>query len=195
MFGVFVCGYSCNSRYGLLGAIRGVAQSVSYEIVISGVIFCPLLLIGSYDLVRCRQWELVNCLFLFERFLIWLIVVLAETNRTPFDFVEGESELVAGYSVEFGGGAFAIVALAEYGNIFFMGVISSVLFLSGLGVMVCSHLWYDLCLRFCTVFVCYFFIIIRGALPRFRYDLLIRFCWLVLLPLTLVFLSVCVCAV
>nr|QXJ42646.1 NADH dehydrogenase subunit 1 [Dicyathifer mannii]UXF59407.1 NADH dehydrogenase subunit 1 [Dicyathifer mannii] len=195
VFGVFVCGYSCNSRYGLLGAMRGVAQSVSYEIVMSGVMFCPLLLIGSYDLVSCRQWELVNCLFLFESFLIWLIVVLAETNRTPFDFVEGESELVAGYSVEFGGGAFAMVALAEYGNIFFMGVISSVLFLSGLGVMVCSHLWYDLCLSLCTVFVCYFFIIIRGALPRFRYDLLMRFCWLVLLPLTLVFLSVCVCAV
>nr|YP_010393175.1 NADH dehydrogenase subunit 1 [Teredothyra matocotana]UPX89337.1 NADH dehydrogenase subunit 1 [Teredothyra matocotana] len=189
VFGVFVCGYACNSRYGLLGAMRGVAQSISYEIVMSGIIFCPLLLVGSYDLLACREWGLVNCVLCVESFVVWMIVVLAETNRTPFDFVEGESELVAGYSVEYGGGAFAMIALAEYGNIFFVSVVTSVLFFSGFGVVVGVGLWYDLWLGVCSVLVSYLFIVIRGALPRFRYDLLMRFCWLTLLPAALVFVS------
>nr|YP_010393151.1 NADH dehydrogenase subunit 1 [Nototeredo knoxi]UPX89277.1 NADH dehydrogenase subunit 1 [Nototeredo knoxi] len=189
VFGVFICGYSCNSRYGLLGAMRGVAQSISYEIVMSSIVFCPLLLVGSYDLVECREWGMINSILIIESFVVWLIVMLAETNRTPFDFVEGESELVAGYSVEYGGGAFAMIALAEYGNIFFVSVITSVLFLSGVGLFPLFDFWYDFWLGLSSVLFCYFFIIIRGALPRFRYDLLMRLCWLTLLPITLAFVS------
>nr|UPX89241.1 NADH dehydrogenase subunit 1 [Lithoredo abatanica] len=195
VFGVFICGYSCNSRYGLLGAMRGVAQSVSYEVVMSGVVMCPLLLVGSYDLVECRESSVFNCALVLEGFLVWVVVILAETNRTPFDFVEGESELVAGYSVEFGGGAFAIIALAEYGNIFFMSVLSVVLFMSGVGVLGSFWVWYDVWLGLGSVMVAYFFILVRGALPRFRYDLLMRFCWVCLVPFTLVLMSLYVCII
>lgn len=133
VFGVFICGYRCDSRYGMLGAIRGVAQAISYEVVIRGVVFCPLIIIGTLDLAECRQRGEVACVAAFETLVVWVVVMLAETNRTPFDFVEGESELVAGYSVEYGGGAFAVIALAEYGRMFFMRVLTSVIFFSGFG--------------------------------------------------------------
>nr|YP_010393115.1 NADH dehydrogenase subunit 1 [Kuphus polythalamius]UPX89193.1 NADH dehydrogenase subunit 1 [Kuphus polythalamius]UPX89205.1 NADH dehydrogenase subunit 1 [Kuphus polythalamius] len=194
VFGVFVSGYACSSRYGLLGAMRGVAQSVSYEIIMSAILFCPLLFVGSYDLVSCRSWGLLNGLMCFEGLLIWMVVMLAETNRTPFDFVEGESELVAGYSVEYGGGAFALIALAEYGNILFASVVTVALFFSGVGLWCVLPYWYDLWLGLCSAFVCYVFIAIRGAVPRFRYDLLMRFCWVTLLPLTLGVMGLCVFA-
>nr|YP_010393091.1 NADH dehydrogenase subunit 1 [Bankia setacea]UPX89073.1 NADH dehydrogenase subunit 1 [Bankia setacea]UPX89085.1 NADH dehydrogenase subunit 1 [Bankia setacea]UPX89097.1 NADH dehydrogenase subunit 1 [Bankia setacea]UPX89109.1 NADH dehydrogenase subunit 1 [Bankia setacea]UPX89121.1 NADH dehydrogenase subunit 1 [Bankia setacea] len=193
VFGVFICGYSCDSRYGMLGAMRGVAQAISYEVVMSGVAFCPLMLVGSFDLAECRQSEMINAIAAFEALVVWVIVMLAETNRTPFDFVEGESELVAGYSVEYGGGAFAMIALAEYGSMFFMSVLSSVLFFSGLGLAggayIFSNLWYS----FMAVCFCFFFIVVRGGLPRFRYDLLMSFCWLCLLPLTLGFMAFYAC--
>nr|UPX89301.1 NADH dehydrogenase subunit 1 [Teredo sp. TBF02]UPX89325.1 NADH dehydrogenase subunit 1 [Teredo sp. TBF09] len=193
VFGVFICGYSCDSRYGMLGAMRGVAQAISYEVVMSGVVFCPLMLMGTLDLASCRQSEDVVFLAACETLVVWVIVMLAETNRTPFDFVEGESELVAGYSVEYGGGAFAVIALAEYGSMFFMSVLTSVIFFSGLGALgvgqLLPNIWYSLM----AVFFCFLFIIVRGGLPRFRYDLLMSFCWLWLLPLTLGFMGFYLC--
>nr|UPX89253.1 NADH dehydrogenase subunit 1 [Lyrodus sp. FL G0] len=193
VFGVFICGYSCDSRYGMLGAMRGVAQAISYEVVMSGVVFCPLMLMGTLDLAECRQSSEVAFVAAFETLVVWVVVMLAETNRTPFDFVEGESELVAGYSVEYGGGAFAVIALAEYGSMFFMSVLTSVIFFSGFtgpGVSsLMSNIWYSLM----AVFFCFVFIIVRGGLPRFRYDLLMSFCWLWLLPLTLGFMTFYLC--
>nr|UPX89133.1 NADH dehydrogenase subunit 1 [Bankia sp. TBF03]UPX89145.1 NADH dehydrogenase subunit 1 [Bankia sp. TBF05] len=193
VFGVFICGYSCDSRYGMLGSMRGVAQAISYEVVMSGVVFCPLMLLGTLDLAQCRQCEVVNSLVAFETMIVWFIVMLAETNRTPFDFVEGESELVAGYSVEYGGGGFAVIALAEYGSMFFMSVLTSVIFFSGFSYPGSSHMVSNVWFSFVAVFFCFFFILVRGALPRFRYDLLMSFCWLWLLPLTLGFMTFYLC--
>nr|YP_010393067.1 NADH dehydrogenase subunit 1 [Bactronophorus thoracites]UPX89037.1 NADH dehydrogenase subunit 1 [Bactronophorus thoracites] len=194
VFGVFICGYSCNSRYGMLGAMRGVAQAVSYEVVMSGIAFCPLLLIGTFDLAGCRQsGDAMMCVVAMETLVVWVVVMLAETNRTPFDFVEGESELVAGYSVEYGGGAFAMVALAEYGSMFFMSVLTAMLFFSGFGMPGPACVWINTWHSVVAVFFCYVFIIIRGALPRLRYDLLMLFCWVYLLPLTLGLLAFYTC--
>lgn len=113
---------------------------------------------------------------------MWFFVMLAELNRRPFDFVEGESELVAGYRVEYGGGGFALIALREYSNIIFMRIFTSVLYAS---------LWFldrfllrNILLAVCTVFICFLVVIIRGTLPRYRYDLLISLCWCILLPLS-----------
>nr|YP_010393079.1 NADH dehydrogenase subunit 1 [Bankia gouldi]UPX89061.1 NADH dehydrogenase subunit 1 [Bankia gouldi] len=193
VFGVFICGYSCDSRYGMLGAMRGVAQAISYEVVMSGVVFCPLMLLGTLDLAQCRQFGAINAIIAIETLIVWIVVMLAETNRTPFDFVEGESELVAGYSVEYGGGAFAVIALAEYGSMFFMSVLSSVIFFNGVGKLgsgsFLSNMWFS----FMAVCFCFMFIIVRGGLPRFRYDLLMSFCWLWLLPLTLGFMGFYLC--
>nr|YP_010393009.1 NADH dehydrogenase subunit 1 [Xylonora corona]UPX88871.1 NADH dehydrogenase subunit 1 [Xylonora corona] len=186
VYGVFLCGWCCNSRYGMLGAMRGVAQTISYEVAMSSILFIPIMLIGSFNLLVSREWGVVNALIFFECFLMWVVVVLAETNRAPFDFVEGESEIVSGYSVEYGGGAFAMIALGEYMNIFFMGVLTSVIFFSGLGPV-------DISICFVAVVVSYAVILVRGAFPRLRYDLLMDLCWGVLLPVSFCLLAFYCC--
>nr|YP_010393043.1 NADH dehydrogenase subunit 1 [Xylophaga washingtona]UPX88941.1 NADH dehydrogenase subunit 1 [Xylophaga washingtona]UPX88953.1 NADH dehydrogenase subunit 1 [Xylophaga washingtona] len=192
VYGVFMCGWCCNSRYGLLGAMRGVAQTISYEVVLSTVLFCPLLLMGTFDMTVIRSWSFINVVVFFEVFVLWIIILMAETNRAPFDFVEGESEIVSGYSVEYGGGAFAMIALAEYSNIFFMSVLSSVFFFSG----PCLYLMpviSDFYVSVLSVLVCYFVIMVRGAYPRFRYDLLMDLCWRIMLPFSFCALSFYCC--
>nr|UPX89028.1 NADH dehydrogenase subunit 1 [Xyloredo sp. E89] len=191
VYGIFICGWCCNSRYGLLGAMRGVAQTISYEVVMSGVLFCPLLIMGSFDVCFIRNWSFVNFFFFFEVMVIWFIVVLAETNRAPFDFVEGESEIVSGYSVEYGGGSFAMIALGEYSNIFFMGILSTTLFFVGLGSF--FFFFSDLIFGVVSVFICYLIIMVRGSFPRFRYDLLMLLCWRILLPMSFCLLAFYCC--
>nr|QCO91545.1 NADH dehydrogenase subunit 1 [Pliocardia ponderosa] len=182
VFGVFLSGWVCDSRYGFLGAMRAVAQSVSYEVFLSTCLYCPLLLIGSFDLVVIREFPLWFFWVGQEVMILWLVATLAETNRAPFDFVESESELVAGYSVEDGGVGFALMALAEYSNMLFMSLLVSVLFFSGMsGVVLIS----DMMFVFFLLAVSYFMVGVRGALPRFRYDLLMGLCWEILLPLKL----------
>lgn len=110
--------------------MRAIAQRVSYEVFLRTCLFCPLVLIGSYGLNDCRRIDFPVILVGQEVLVLWIICILAETNRAPFDFVEGESELVAGYIVEFGGVGFAILALAEYSNITFIRILTGVLFLS-----------------------------------------------------------------
>lgn len=110
--------------------MRGVAQVISYEVVLRTILFCPLLVMKSFDLVRCREvWSPGATAYNLEILLIWAIIILAELNRTPFDFVEGESEIVSGYIVEYAGGGFALIALAEYRNILFIGMLTRSLFL------------------------------------------------------------------
>nr|YP_009727234.1 NADH dehydrogenase subunit 1 [Macridiscus melanaegis]QIA44500.1 NADH dehydrogenase subunit 1 [Macridiscus melanaegis]QUA05888.1 NADH dehydrogenase subunit 1 [Macridiscus melanaegis] len=182
VYGVFLVGWSCDSRYGFLGAMRAIAQSVSYEVFLSTCLFCPLVLVGSYELVESRTNSFPNAVLGFEVLVLWLICVLAETNRAPFDFVEGESELVAGYMVEFGGVSFALLALAEYSNMAFMSMLSGSLFFS---FMSYKPLIGSLLFGSYMVFIMYFMIWVRGLVPRFRYDLLMELCWKVLLPLCL----------
>nr|AVK59537.1 NADH dehydrogenase subunit 1 [Archivesica sp. 2 Sanya-2018] len=182
VFGIFLSGWVCDSRYGFLGAMRAVAQSVSYEVFLSTCLYCPLLLIGSFDLMTIREFPLWVFWIGQEVMILWLVVVLAETNRAPFDFVESESELVAGYSVEYGGVGFALMALAEYSNMLFMSLLVSILFFSGVSSV---ELIGDMMFIFFLVVVSYFMVWVRGALPRFRYDLLMGLCWEVLLPLSL----------
>nr|YP_009491829.1 NADH dehydrogenase subunit 1 [Dosinia troscheli]AWI67999.1 NADH dehydrogenase subunit 1 [Dosinia troscheli] len=182
VYGVFLVGWVCDSRYAFLGAMRAVAQSISYEVFLSTCLFCPVLLIGTFDLIEVRSFSFLNMIIGQELLLLWIISILAETNRAPFDFVEGESELVAGYNVEFGGVGFALLALAEYSNMVFMSMLTAILFLS-------SFTWVgvvgDVFMGVFLVLISYFVVWVRGVVPRFRYDLLMKLCWQVLLPISL----------
>lgn len=165
----------CDSRYAFLGAMRAVAQTISYEVVMSLVIFCPLLFVGSFNLSVVNNCGFLRVFLILEVALAWVLVMLAETHRTPFDFVEGESELVAGYNVEFGGVGFAILALREYRNIFFISFITGVVFVGVRRVFDFFILNEFFRVVFITIFG-YGVICIRGVLPRFRYDLLMQTC-------------------
>nr|YP_010121798.1 NADH dehydrogenase subunit 1 [Callista chinensis]QRE83918.1 NADH dehydrogenase subunit 1 [Callista chinensis]QWM94237.1 NADH dehydrogenase subunit 1 [Callista chinensis] len=182
VYGVFLVGWICDSRYAFLGAMRAVAQTVSYEIFLSTLLFCPLILVQSFDLIQLRQFSFVVLLIGQEVLILWLISVLAETHRAPFDFVEGESELVSGYSVEYGGVGFALLALGEYSNMMFMSMITACLYFSFV-VPVCW--WGDFIFAFLFVLISYFLIWVRGTLPRYRYDLLMKVCWEIFLPVSL----------
>lgn len=154
VYGVFLVGWSCDSRYGFLGAIRAIAQSVSYEVFLRTCLFCPLLIRGSYDLLECRYKEFPCVVIGGEVLVMWVICILAETNRAPFDFVEGESELVAGYIVEYGGVYFALIALAEYSNIAFISILTGALFFSIFITSVFSRFFF----AFYMVFFIYFMV-------------------------------------
>lgn len=184
-FGVYIvilAGWSSNSAYALLGSLRSIAQTISYEVALVLMLLSVLFLIGSFNLIYFELFQ-KNLWFLILFFpigLIWVISRLAETNRTPFDFAEGESELVSGFNVEYGAGGFALIFLAEYARILFISILFSMLFL---GSQVCSFFFF-LKLN-CIAFL---FIWVRGALPRYRYDKLINIAWKSYLPSVLYFL-------
>lgn len=184
-FGVYIiilAGWSSNSVYALLGSLRSIAQTISYEVALVLILMSVLFIIGSFnlfyfDLYQQYIWFLV---LFFPIGLIWIISSLAETNRTPFDFAEGESELVSGFNVEYGAGGFALIFLAEYARILFISLLFSLLFL---GSSVNSFFFF-LKLNF----IAFLFIWVRGALPRYRYDKLINIAWKRYLPSVLNFL-------
>ena len=181
VFGTFLVGWRVDSSYSCLGAIRRIAQSISYEVVFRTLLLCPLLYVGRYNLIEFRFCRFPLALIMFEVFLMWIVVVLAELNRAPFDFVEGESELVSGYTVEYGGPGFALIALAEYGNIYFIRIVTSVFFYS----IFFGFFLRTVILSAERVFFCLVIIGIRGRIPRYRYDLLMAVCWKKLLPISL----------
>nr|YP_006576377.1 NADH dehydrogenase subunit 1 [Iridona iridescens]AEV94271.1 NADH dehydrogenase subunit 1 [Iridona iridescens] len=186
VFGVIMCGWSSNCQYGLLGAMRAAAQSVSYEVGFSTLLFCPLLYLGTFELYEVRMSDGFFVLGCLEVFLMWFVSALAETNRTPFDFVEGESELVSGYMVEYGAFGFTLLVLAEYGSIMMMSIICVALFFSMIsGVLIIG----DILFTIVSVFISYLFIVVRGTLPRYRYDKLMDMCWKVMLPLAISFFT------
>nr|YP_009926458.1 NADH dehydrogenase subunit 1 [Saron marmoratus]QNH68801.1 NADH dehydrogenase subunit 1 [Saron marmoratus] len=172
-------GWSSNSKYALLGCLRGVAQTISYEVSLALILLSVLLLVGGFDLKLFDSYQRYIWFFfvMVPVGLVWFACCLAETNRTPFDFAEGESELVSGFNVEYSGGGFALIFMAEYSSILFMSGFFSVVFL-GSGML--SAVFY---LK--LVFMSFCFVWVRGTLPRFRYDKLMFLAWKSFLPLSL----------
>ena len=194
VYGVIIAGWASNSKYAFLGAMRSAAQMVSYEVSIGFVMVSVLLCVGSLNLndIVLAQRHIWFAIPLFPMFLVFFISGLAETNRSPFDLPEGESEIVAGFFVEYSSLAFGLFFLGEYANMFLMSAMTTILFLGGwlapFGVepftWLPGPLWFLL-----KVFACMFvFIWVRGTLPRYRYDQLMRLGWKVFLPLSLFWL-------
>merc|ERR1712154_482208 len=170
VFPIFFAGWSSNRRYAFLGSLRARAQTISYEI---SLIFFLLniILLGNNYLIRSSD-RFPLALLNIPLLLMWVVTVLSETNRAPFDFAEGERELVSGFNVEYSSGRFGLLFLAEMSNILFMCVLTRALFFQGnLGILIVS-----------SGIIVMLFLCTRTSYPRLRYDLLMRFFWLFLLP-------------
>nr|YP_010946972.1 NADH dehydrogenase subunit 1 [Sigmella normalis]WGO57729.1 NADH dehydrogenase subunit 1 [Sigmella normalis] len=182
VYTVMIAGWSSNSNYSLLGGLRAVAQTISYEVSLALILLSFVFLVSSYDL--CLFYVFQGYVwFIFMSFplaWVWFVSCLAETNRTPFDFAEGESELVSGFNVEYSSGGFALIFLAEYASILFMSMLFCVIFLGG---DINSFFFY-----FKLSFISFVFVWVRGTLPRFRYDKLMYLAWKSFLPLSLNYL-------
>jgi NADH-quinone oxidoreductase subunit H len=207
VYGVIVAGWASNSKYAFLGGLRSAAQIVSYEIAMGFALVCVLMMSGSLNLAtivmkQSTSWGLLgwNLIPLFPMFLVYFIAGVAETNRAPFDVAEGESEIVAGFHVEYSGTAFAVFFLAEYANMILVSALASVMFLGGwlsplpsalagaigLPWLAASGLpW--LLLKVCFLLFC--FLWFRATFPRYRYDQIMRLGWKVFIPLTIVWLT------
>nr|YP_009681523.1 NADH dehydrogenase subunit 1 [Septifer bilocularis]QDO71942.1 NADH dehydrogenase subunit 1 [Septifer bilocularis] len=185
VYGTMVAGWSSNSKYALLGAVRSVAQSISYEVPMSFIILCFIYGSSSFMLQEIGMFQHVIMFFFpfFPCCVLWVICILAETNRAPFDFVEGESELVSGFNVEYSGGAFAMIYMAEYSSMLFNSVISSVLFFGSNEIFMSI-----MCMFFVVGFVW-----VRGTMPRMRYDKLMKLCWTVILCVAMCVACVVMC--
>nr|AXS65850.1 NADH dehydrogenase subunit 1 [Histeroidea sp. 3 KM-2017] len=182
VYGMMFAGWSSNSEYSLLGSLRSIAQSVSYEVSLFLIFLAFLILICSLNLLVFIKFQ--NYVwFLFTSFplcLVMFVSSLAETNRTPFDFAEGESELVSGFNVEYSSGGFALLFLGEYSSILFMSVLCCFMFLGGN--------IYNFMFFFKVLFLVFLWVWVRGTLPRYRYDKLMYLAWKSFLPLTLNYL-------
>nr|YP_010531332.1 NADH dehydrogenase subunit 1 [Processina sexmaculata]UXX17591.1 NADH dehydrogenase subunit 1 [Processina sexmaculata] len=176
IYGLIICGWSSNSTYSNLGCIRSVSQAISYEVSLSMMLLCYFFLVESYNFMDFMYIQ-YNSWFIwifFPMSLCWFSCILAETNRTPFDFSEGESELVSGFNVEYGGGQFAFLFISEYSSIIFISILSVMIFMG------CDFLSFYFYLK--VVFLCFLFIWIRCSLPRYRYDKLMYLAWKCYLP-------------
>uniref|UniRef100_A0AAU6QG00 NADH-ubiquinone oxidoreductase chain 1 n=1 Tax=Nepsalus insolitus TaxID=2957736 RepID=A0AAU6QG00_9NEOP len=182
VYTVMIAGWSSNSNYALLGGLRAVAQTISYEVSMALLMLSLVFMTGSFNLFDFSMYQsYIWFIFMFIPIsLAWITSMLAETNRTPFDFAEGESELVSGFNVEYSSGGFALIFLAEYASILFMSMLYSVIFL---GANVFSFMFFVK-----LVFISFLFIWVRGTLPRYRYDKLMYLAWKSYLPLALNFL-------
>nr|YP_009169464.1 NADH dehydrogenase subunit 1 [Obscurella hidalgoi]AKL90682.1 NADH dehydrogenase subunit 1 [Obscurella hidalgoi] len=189
VYGTLVAGWSSNSKYALLGALRAIAQTISYEVSLALIMLLPLFLAASFDFFEINSAQkLVWFMFLMAPIaFIWFTTCLAETNRAPFDFAEGESELVSGFNIEYAAGGFALIFLAEYANILVMSLFTSILFGGGPFIFVLES---DFFFLMKTLFFAFVFIWVRGSYPRFRYDLLMNLAWKSFLPVSLSFLMV-----
>nr|AFI23512.1 NADH dehydrogenase subunit 1 [Ammianus toi] len=179
VYGLLLCGWSSNSNYSLLGSLRGVAQIISYEVSLVMILICMMIFTFGFNLLNLMNYQFYMWFIFFSLplFFSWLSTCLAEVNRAPFDFAEGESELVSGFNVEYGGGGFALIFLAEYGNIILLSFLTSMIFL---GCDIYSFLFF---LK--SIFLSFWFIWVRATLPRFRYDKLMYMTWKMFLPFSL----------
>lgn len=179
IYPLIMSGWSSNSNYAMIGALRGIAQTISYEVCFALLILLYLMLGGSlriYTIIYQEAYWIKAIVFL-PIIGLWLIISLAETNRTPFDFAEGESELVSGFNIEYGAVGFALIFMAEYARIFFMsGLITLIFFSSSL---------FRVSFVLITTRIVFVWVWVRVTLPRYRYDLLISLAWRRYLPLSL----------
>ena len=188
VYGIIIAGWSSNSKYAFLGALRSSAQMVSYELTIGFSILSIVVCAQSLNLIDIvlSQQKIWYCIPLFPIFIVFFISALAETNRHPFDLPEAEAELVSGYNVEYSAMGFALFFLGEYSNMLLMSALTSILFLGGWLApfylnFIPNSFWFGLKISFFVVL----FILARAILPRYRYDQLMRLGWKVFLPLTL----------
>nr|YP_007626979.1 NADH dehydrogenase subunit 1 [Mesocentrotus nudus]AFP72344.1 NADH dehydrogenase subunit 1 [Mesocentrotus nudus]AGS17208.1 NADH dehydrogenase subunit 1 [Mesocentrotus nudus] len=187
VYAILGSGWASNSKYSLLGAIRAVAQTISYEISLALILLSLILFSSSFNLTYIMNaqefsWFSFSCLPLFY---IWFVSTLAETNRAPFDLTEGESEIVSGYNVEYAGGPFALFFIAEYANIILMNLFSVVLFLGGPSPFNNLFPISVIVIGIKTTFLVFLFLWVRAAYPRFRYDQLMFLTWKSYLPLSI----------
>jgi NADH-quinone oxidoreductase subunit H len=196
VYGIIIAGWASNSKYAFLGAMRSAAQMVSYEVSMGFVLVTVLLCVGSLNLtdVVHAQRTVWFCIPLFPMFIVFFISALAETNRSPFDLPEGESEIVAGFFVEYSAMSFALFFLGEYANMILMSAMTTILFLGGwlAPFNVAPFTWIPgviwFILKICVVL--FFFLWVRATFPRYRYDQLMRLGWKVFLPLSLLWLVI-----
>jgi NADH-quinone oxidoreductase subunit H len=194
VYGVVIAGWASNSKYAFLGSLRSAAQIVSYEIAMGFALVGVLMAAQSLNLVDVVQGQVGGVWHwylwpLFPLFLVYLIAGVAETNRAPFDVAEGESEIVAGFHVEYSGMAFAVFFLAEYANMVLVATLCSLMFLGGwlspLPFLPDGFYWFFLK----VAFVLFLFLWFRATFPRYRYDQIMRLGWKVFIPITLVWLA------
>ena len=195
IYSILLAGWSTNSKYAFLGAVRSTAQMVSYEIALGFIILNVVICAGSFNLTTIveSQQKVWYILPLLPMFIVFYIAMLAETNRPPFDLPEAESELVSGYNVEYSSMIFALFFLGEYANMLLMSSISAILFLGGwlplvdifpLNILPGSF-WFSLKIIFGVLV----FIVTRAALPRYKYDQLMAVGWQRFLPLSIGYLT------
>nr|YP_009537830.1 NADH dehydrogenase subunit 1 [Chalinga pratti]AYN60547.1 NADH dehydrogenase subunit 1 [Chalinga pratti] len=182
VYTLLIAGWASNSNYSLLGGLRAVAQTISYEVSLSLILMSSIITIMDFNMIKFTEYQnLVWLIFMMMPLsMCFLSSLMAETNRTPFDFAEGESELVSGFNIEYSSGGFALIFLAEYSSILFMSMLFIIIYMGG----------YELNLLFYLklVFMSFFFIWVRGTLPRYRYDKLMYLCWKSYLPISLNYL-------
>nr|QZZ81269.1 NADH dehydrogenase subunit 1 [Hipposideros pendleburyi] len=186
VYSILWSGWASNSKYALIGALRAVAQTISYEVTLAIILLSVLLLNGSFTLstlitTQEHMWLIIPS---WPLAMMWFISTLAETNRAPFDLTEGESELVSGFNVEYAGGPFALFFLAEYANIIMMNIFTTTLFLGAFHNPLMPELY---TINFVTksMLLTILFLWVRASYPRFRYDQLMHLLWKNFLPLTL----------
>ncbi|HKK14485.1 MAG TPA: NADH-quinone oxidoreductase subunit NuoH [Gammaproteobacteria bacterium] len=204
VYGVIIAGWAANSKYAFLGAMRSAAQIVAYEIAMGFALVGVLMAAGSLNLreiVLAQSGSIVHWFWLplLPLFLVYFISGVAETNRAPFDVAEGESEIVAGFHVEYSGMAFAVFFLAEYANMILISALATILFaggwlspFQGIAGLQTAFAWVPGLVWFVlkTCFFLFFFLWFRATFPRYRYDQIMRLGWKVFIPITIVWLLV-----
>ena len=180
IYPVLISGWASNSKYALIGALRAVAQTVSYEVRLAIILIFYLRLSDRIMLIQIMELNIYwNKIVLFLPIvIIWLVSCVAETNRTPFDFAEGESELVSGFNVEYGRLGFALIFIAEYARIFFLSLVFATLFIRSTYLGLSVYIWSILLVRV--------WIWARSTFPRYRYDKLMNLAWKIYLPVVLI---------
>nr|WOX01886.1 NADH dehydrogenase subunit 1 [Oncomelania hupensis]WOX02042.1 NADH dehydrogenase subunit 1 [Oncomelania hupensis] len=192
VYGTLLAGWASNSKYALLGSLRAIAQTISYEVSMALILLFPLFMLATFNFMELNEaQEIIWFVFLMlPVFFMWFVTCIAETNRAPFDFAEGESELVSGFNIEYGSAGFALIFLAEYANILVMSLFSAALFFGGSSFL---FQYSDVMFMLKVLFFAFVFIWVRATYPRFRYDLLMSLTWKSFLPAALSFLLLIFC--